>query len=45
VSALAGTSTFSTARSVEGSVPTIVALTVSWFEKLTSTREAPWTTW
>ena len=45
VSALAGTSTFSTARSVEGSVPTIVALTVSWFEKLTSTRVAPWTTW
>ncbi len=45
VSALAEASTRSTARSVDGSVPTTSALTVSRFEKLTVTSLAPSTTW
>ena len=35
-SAVASTSTLRTARSVEGSLPTSVAVSVSWLEKLTS---------
>ena len=31
--------------SVEGSLPTIVARSVSWFEKLTSIWSAPSITW
>ncbi len=31
--------------SVEGSLPTIVARSVSWFEKLTSISSAPSITW
>ena len=38
-------STRSTARSVEGSVPTSRAFSVSWFEKLTSISSAPSITW
>ena len=45
VSAFAEVSTRRTARSVDGSVPTISALTVSRFEKLTFTSLAPSTTW
>ena len=45
VSAFASTFTLSRARSVDGSVPTTFAETVSWFEKLTSIDVAPWTTW
>ena len=41
----ASTSTWRSARSVDGSVPTTVAFTVSWFEKLTSISEPPSTTW
>ncbi len=37
--------TSSTATSVDGSRPTIVAGSRSLFEKLTSTLLAPWTTW
>ena len=45
VSPFASTSTSRRARSVEGSVPTTFAETVSWFEKLTSISEAPLMTW
>jgi len=45
VSARVGASTFSTAMSVDGSEPTIVALWEVWSEKLTSILVAPWTTW
>ncbi len=45
VSALAEASTRRTARSVEGSVPTTSARTVSRLEKLTVTSLAPSTTW
>ncbi len=45
VSALAAVSTRRTARSVDGSVPTTSACTVSRFEKLTVTRPASRTTW
>ena len=31
--------------SVEGSLPTTIAASVSWFEKLTSIRLAPSITW
>jgi hypothetical protein len=34
-----------TAMSVDGSLPTIDALSVSWFEKLTSISSAPSITW
>jgi hypothetical protein len=45
VSARAGALTRRTARSVVGSEPTIVALKLSLFEKLTWTDPAPATTW
>ena len=45
VSALAAVFTRSTAMSLDGSVPTTSALTVSRFEKLTVTTSAPSTTW
>ena len=45
VSALAAVFTRSTAMSLDGSVPTTSALTVSRFEKLTVTMSAPSTTW
>jgi hypothetical protein len=45
VSALADVFTRSTARSVDGSLPTTSALTVSRLEKLTVTSLAPSTTW
>ena len=38
-------STRSTARSVDGSLPTSFAVSVSWFEKLTSIVSAPSITW
>ena len=37
--------TLRTAMSVDGSTPTILAFTLSLFEKLTSTSRAPCTTW
>ena len=45
VSAFASTFTRSTAMSVEGSLPTSFASTVSRFENPTRIWFAPWTTW